>query len=57
MSLGIVKGPRPLDFYSGFDDMCVKTDESRRISFLSGFAGRRKTGEACSFKKAAAPLS
>lgn len=40
-SSGIVKGPRPLDLYSGFDDMCVKTDESRRLSHLSRFAGRR----------------
>ncbi len=38
---GIVKGPQLLDFHSGFDDMCVKTDESRRLSYFARFAARK----------------
>jgi len=39
-SLGIVKGA-PLDFRSGFDDMRVKTDKSRRLSYFARFAARK----------------
>jgi hypothetical protein len=51
---GIVKGPRPLDLHSGFDGMYVKTDESRRLSYISRFAGRRQTGKARKLKKRSA---
>jgi hypothetical protein len=50
---GIVKGPQLLDFHSGFDDMCVKTDENRRFSYRSRFAARkaRLLGKACKTSK------
>jgi len=52
--MGIVKGPRPLDFHSGFGGVYAETDESHRLSFLSRFGGRRAaTGKACKLKKAA----
>jgi len=54
--MGIVKGPQPLGFHSGFGGVYAETDESRRLSFLSRFADRRAaTGKACKLKKAAKP--
>ena len=39
-ALGLSRGA-PLDMKSGFDDMRVKTDESRRLSYFSRFAARK----------------
>ncbi len=55
--LGIVKGAQPLDLQSGFDDMGVKTDEIRRISFFAENTDR--TQYRCflkDFKKTAMPF-
>ena len=36
-SPGVVKGPQPLQVHSGFDDLCVKTDENPQVFVPCGF--------------------
>jgi len=37
---GIIKGRQLLDFKSGSDDMCVRTDKNHRFFFIADFAAR-----------------